>query len=350
MSKFLSEKLKNLALYVPGEQPKNMEYVKLNTNESPFPPSPYAMRLAREAAGDVNLYPDPDCKALVDTAAEIFGVDPENIIFNNSSDETLNFAFFSFCDDKRGAAFPDITYGFYKVFADLYGIDYKEIPLRDDFSINADDYIGLDRTVFIANPNAPTGILLPLSDIERIAAGNPGNVVVIDEAYIDFGGESAIKLTKKYDNLLVIRTFSKSRSLAGGRLGFAIGSKALIGDLNTVKYSTNPYSVNRMTMAAGQGALLDGEYFEDCCKRIIENREYLVKNLKSMGFSMTDSTANFVFAKSDKIPGKELYLTLKEKGILVRHFDKERLKDYVRITIGNIDQINALLKAIGEII
>ena len=350
MSKFLSEKLKDLDPYVPGEQPKNREYVKLNTNESPFPPSPYAMRLAREAAGDVNLYPDPDCRVLVDAAAETFGVSTENVIFNNSSDETLNFAFFCFCDGKRGAAFPDITYGFYKVFAELYGIDYKEIPLKDDFSINVDDYIGLNRTIFIANPNAPTGILLSLADIEKIAAGNPENVVVIDEAYIDFGGESAIELTKKYDNLLVVRTFSKSRSLAGGRLGFAIGSKALISDLNALKYSTNPYSVNRMTMAAGQGALLDREYFDSCCKKIIENREYLVEKLKAMGFSMTDSTANFIFAKSDKIPGKELYLKLKEKGVLVRHFDKERLTDFVRITVGNIDEINALLKAIGEII
>ncbi|MBO4468254.1 MAG: histidinol-phosphate transaminase [Clostridia bacterium] len=350
MSKFLSEKLKDLDPYVPGEQPKNREYVKLNTNESPFPPSPYAMRLAREAAGDVNLYPDPDCRVLVDAEAETFGVSTENVIFNNSSDETLNFAFFCFCDGKRGAAFPDITYGFYKVFAELYGIDYKEIPLKDDFSINVDDYIGLNRTIFIANPNAPTGILLSLADIEKIAAGNPENVVVIDEAYIDFGGESAIELTKKYDNLLVVRTFSKSRSLAGGRLGFAIGSKALISDLNALKYSTNPYSVNRMTMAAGQGALLDREYFDSCCKKIIENREYLVEKLKAMGFSMTDSTANFIFAKSDKIPGKELYLKLKEKGVLVRHFDKERLTDFVRITVGNIDEINALLKAIGEII
>ena len=350
MSRFLSDNLKGMIPYVPGEQPKITEYIKLNTNESPFPPSPYALRLARQAAGDNNLYPDPECKALVNVACERFGVEPENIIFTNSSDETLNFAFYCFCDKNTGAAFPDITYGFYKVFADLYGIDCKQIPLKEDFSIDPDDYIGLGRTVFIANPNAPTGILLSLANIERIVKGNSGNVVVIDEAYIDFGGESAIELTKKYDNLLVVRTFSKSRSLAGGRLGFAIGSKELISDLNTLKYSTNPYSVNRMTMAAGQGALLDEEYFASCTKTIIENRIYTVNRLKEFGFTLTESVANFVFAKSDRIGGKELYTALKEKGILVRHFDTPRLKDYVRITIGSIDQMNALLKAIGEIL
>lgn len=336
--------------YVPGEQPKEREYIKLNTNESPFPPSPYAMRLARQAAGDLALYPDPDCRALTSIAAEKFGVEPENVIFTNSSDETLNFAFFAFCDDKCGAIFPDITYGFYKVFAELYGVPYEEIPLREDFSVNTDDYIRTGKTVFIANPNAPTGINLPLSEIEKIAAGNRDNVVVIDEAYVDFGGDTAIPLVKKYDNLLVVRTFSKSRSLAGGRLGFAIGSKDLINALNTIKYSTNPYSVNRMTMAAGQGALLDDEYFNACIKTVKENRGYLQKELKSLDFSFTDSSANFIFAKSEKIGGKELYLKLKEKGILVRHFDTARLKDYIRITIGSIEEMRALVSALREII
>ena len=350
MSKYLSKSHSELSAYVPGEQPKDRKYIKLNTNESPFPPSPYAMRLARQAAGDLNLYPDPDCTALKDIAAEKFGVEPENIIFTNSSDETLNFAFSAFCDSACGAAFPDITYGFYKVFAELYGVEYTQIPLDSDLKINVSDYIGIGKTVFIANPNAPTGILLSLAEIEQIAAGNKNNVVVIDEAYIDFGGESAIPLISKYDNLLVVRTFSKSRSLAGGRIGFAVGSKELIEDLNTIKYSTNPYCVNRMSMAAGQGALLDEEFFKHCVGTIIENREYTVKQLKSIGFSLTDSAANFVFVKHANISGNDLYRNLKEKGILVRYFDTERLKDYVRITIGSISEMNALIEAIKEIL
>ena len=350
MSKYFCERHKNLVPYVPGEQPKDRKYIKLNTNESPFPPSPYAMRLARQAAGDLNLYPDPDCKALINTAAEKFGVAPENIVFTNSSDETLNFAFSAFCDENCGAAFPDITYGFYKVFAQLYGIPYVTVPLRDDFTVCIEDYEGIGKTVFLANPNAPTGIVLPPTDIERIVVGNPENVVVIDEAYIDFGGDSAIPLTEKYDNLLVIRTFSKSRSLAGGRLGFAVGSKALINDLNTLKYSTNPYCVNRMTMAAGQGALLDDEYFKACIKTIKDNRVYTENELKRLGFILTDSSANFVLAKRENTPGKDLYLKLKEKGILVRHFDTERLTDYVRITIGSIEEMRALIAAIEVII
>lgn len=350
MSKYFCERYKNLVPYVPGEQPKDRKYIKLNTNESPFPPSPYAMRLARQAAGDLNLYSDPDCRTLVDIAADKFGIAPENLIFTNSSDEALNFAFSAFCDEKCGAVFPDITYGFYKVFAELYGIPYVTLPLCDDFSVCVDDYVGIGKTVFLANPNAPTGIVLPVSEIEKIVAGNPKNVVVIDEAYIDFGGKSAIPLVNKYDNLLVVRTFSKSRSLAGGRLGFCIGSKALINDLNTIKYSTNPYCVNRMTMAAGQGALLDEEYFESCINAITDNRDFTKNELNRLGFVLTDSSANFVFAKSAQIPGKTFYTKLKEKGILVRHFDTERLKDYVRITIGSIDEMRALISAIEEIV
>ena len=350
MSKYLSARHKNLTAYVPGEQPRDRRYIKLNTNESPFPPSPYAMRLARQAAGELNLYSDPDCTALLSVAAEKFGVETENVIFTNSSDETLNFAFSAFCDEKCGVAFPDITYGFYKVFAELYNIPYTEIPLCDDFSVNVNDYCGIGKTVFLANPNAPTGIVLPISDVEKIVKNNPDNVVVIDEAYIDFGGTSAISLIKKYNNLLVVRTFSKSRSLAGGRLGFAVGSKELISDLNTIKYSTNPFCVNRMTMAAGQGALLDDEYFNSCIKTIVENRIYTKNELEKLGFELTNSSANFVFAKCDKIGGKDLYAKLKEKGILVRHFDTARLKDYIRITIGNIDEMRSLVEAVKEIL
>ena len=353
MSKFLSEKLSSLTPYTPGEQPRGREYNKLNTNESPFPPSPVAQRMARQAAGDLELYSDPTCKDLISVAAEVFGVNEDEIIFSNGSDEVLNFAFMAFCDKDCPAVFPDITYGFYPVFAALNGVPYSEIPLCEDFTVNVKDYTGTKKTVFLANPNAPTGIALSLAEIEKIVKGNPENVVVIDEAYVDFGAESAVCLTKKYSNLLVVGTFSKSRSLAGGRLGFAIGCKDLIQDLNTIKYSTNPYNVNRMTMAAGIGALIDKDYFKSNCEKIISLREKYSLILKEMGFLLTNSKANFIFAKHPKTGGKELYLFLKENGVLVRHFDKDRIKDYVRITVGNEEQMDDLiekLKSASEVL
>lgn len=350
MSRFLSNKYSSLTPYTPGEQPQERKYLKLNTNESPFPPSPLAQRLARDAAGDCQLYSDPECRALVNTAAESFGVEKENLLFTNGSDEILNFAFMAFCDSEHPAVFPNITYGFYPVFAELNNIPYEEIPLKDDFSIDINDYIGINKTIFIANPNAPTGIALSKADIEKIVASNPDNVVVVDEAYVDFGAESSLSLTKKYDNVLVCQTFSKSRSLAGARLGFGIGSKALINDLNTIKYSTNPYNINRMTMAAGIGALCDEEYFEKNCLKIAENREQTVRELQKLGFWVTDSKANFIFAKSDKIGGKDLYLSLKEKGVLIRHFETPLLKDYNRITVGSKEQMEGFIKTVWEIL
>lgn len=348
MSLFFSSKFSHLVPYTPGEQPKDMKYIKLNTNESPFAPSKTAQRLAAEAALKLQLYSDPECRDLVNKAAEYFCVDTDQIIFTNGSDEVLNFAFMAFCENS--AVFPDITYGFYSVFAELNGVEFKEIPLKSDFSVDINDYIGVNKTVFLANPNAPTGIALSVEDIEKIVKSNPNNVVVIDEAYVDFGAESVIPLIKKYDNLLVTQTFSKSRSLAGGRLGFGIGSKSLIRDLNTIKYSTNPYNVNSMTAAAGVGSLADDEYIKSNCEKIKQNREYLKKQLEKLDFTMTDSCANFIFAKHKSIGGKDIYLKLKEKGVLVRHFDKERLKDYVRITIGSKEQLDVLIDKIKEIL
>lgn len=350
MSRFLSQTLSRLVPYTPGEQPKEKKYNKLNTNESPFPPSPVAVDRAAKAAEDLQLYSDPECSALVSAAAKYFSVEPDEILFTNGSDEILNFAFCAFCDNENGAVFPDVTYGFYRVFADLNGVPYTEIPLKDDFTVDVADYIGVGKTVFLANPNAPTGIALPLSDIERIVASNPDNVVVIDEAYVDFGAQSAVSLIHKYDNLLVTQTFSKSRSLAGGRLGFGVANRALIRDLNTIKYSTNPYNVNRMTMAAGIGAIEDEEYFNANRSAIIENRTRATKELEKLGFTVLDSSANFIFAKHGGIGGKELYLKLKERGILIRHFDTGRLKDYNRITIGSAEQMKALTDTIKEIL
>lgn len=350
MSKFFSDKYKNLIPYVPGEQPKDMKYIKLNTNESPFPPSKKAIKMASEAAENLQLYSDPDSTLLVEKLAQVYKVDKSMVTVNNGSDETLNFAFMAFCDSKTPAVFPNISYGFYPVFAKLNNIPYEEIPLNRDFTINVNDYIAVNKTIFIANPNAPTGIALSLNDIEKIVKSNPNNVVVIDEAYVDFGAESAVKLVDKYDNLLVVQTFSKSRSLAGGRLGFAIANSKIIQDLNTIKYSTNPYNINRMTMYAGVGCLEDEEYTRGNCKKIIENREWTCQELIKLGFSLTDTKANFIWAKSNKLSGKDIYTKLKSKGILVRYFDKELLKDYVRITVGSIDQMNTLINVLKEIL
>ena len=350
MSRFFSEKYSRLTPYTPGEQPKNRRYVKLNTNESPFPPSSLAIRRAAEAATSLQLYPDPECRALTERLAEICGVEPEEVLLSNGSDEILNFAFMAFCDQKHPIAFPDITYGFYPVFAQLNGIPYTEIPLADDFSIRVSDYCGLGQTIVIANPNAPTGLALPPRDIERILQSNPDNVVIVDEAYVDFGGESCIPLIRRYDNLLVIQTFSKSRSLAGGRLGFGVGCRALIQDLNTIKYSTNPYNINSMTMAAGLGALEDEDYTQRNCQIIRENRRYLSEELQKLGFSLTDSQANFVFARHKTADGRELYIQLKERGVLVRHFDIPRIAPYNRITVGTREEIDTLLRALRDIL
>ncbi len=350
MSRFLSERRKNLVPYTPGEQPKDMKYVKLNTNESPFPPSKQAVENAAAVMEKLNLYPDPECKALTEKIAEICGVNTNEVLVTNGSDEILNFAFIAFCDENKTAVFPDITYGFYPVFAEINNVPFEEIPLNSDFTINVEDYCGINKNIFIANPNAPTGIMLSLNDIEKILKTNPDNIVVIDEAYVDFGGVSAIPLIKKYDNLLVTQTFSKSRSMAGARLGFGVANSELIRDLNTVKYSTNPYNINSMTMAAGIGVLEDEEYTKNNCQEIIKNREYTVSELKKSGFDCTDSYANFIFAKHKTANGKEIYLRLKEKGVLIRHFEKTGIKDYNRITVGSREQMEIFIEKLREVL
>ncbi len=351
MSKFFSDRLGGLTPYTPGEQPRNMEtFIKLNTNESPFPPSEKAQAMAAEAAKKLQLYSDPTCKALKEKMAEVLGVAPNEVIAVNGSDEVLNFALMSWCDENTPVAFADITYGFYPVFAALHRIPTHIIPLKEDFSINPADYMGLEKTIVIANPNAPTGKILPLSDVEKIVSSNPDNVVILDEAYIDFGGESAVPLIKKYKNLLVTGTFSKSRSMAGARLGFGVGCAELIADLETIRYSTNPYNVNSMTMAAGIGALSDEDYTRVNCRIIMKNRTYVTERLQAMGFEVIDSAANFVFARHPRMDGEELYLKLKEKKILVRHFTSPRVCQFNRITIGTKEQMDALLSATEDIL
>ena len=350
MSRFFSAKYKALTPYTPGEQPKNKDYIKLNTNESPFPPSPKAQAYAKREVENLELYSDPECLCLVRQAAKSLGIKETEVVFTNGSDDVLNFAFMAFCDADHPAAFPDITYGFYPVFAKLNGVPYTEIPLQADFTIRVEDYIGLNKTIFIANPNAPTGIALTLSDIERIVAGNPDSVVVIDEAYVDFGAESAVSLINQYDNLLVTQTFSKSRSLAGGRLGMGIACESLIRDLNTIRFSTNPYNINRMTMAAGVGALEDEDYFRANVRTIMENRAWTTEALSKLGFTVLPSSTNFVFAKTDRISGGDLYQKLKDRGILVRHFTSPRLKEFNRITIGSMEQMTALVETVTAIL
>lgn len=343
MSRFISKRFDTLNEYVPGEQPTDRKYIKLNTNESPFAPSESVTAAAASAAHDLQLYPDPDCTKLVFALADMLNVSHENITLGNGSDEILNFCFSAYCDNFKGAAFPNYTYGFYSVFSELYNIDYTAIPLKSDFTVNIEDYFNIGKTVFIANPNAPTGIALPLCDIERIVQNNPNDIVVIDEAYVDFGAESAVSLINKYNNLVVVGTFSKSRSLAGARLGFAAACAPLIRDLNKLRYSTNPYNINRVTLECGLAAVKDNGYYMNNCKKIIETRLRTANMLKAMNFTVLQSSANFVFAKyNGKLSGKQIYLRLKDSGVLVRHFDKSGIEDYLRITIGSDSEMDVL--------
>ena len=351
MSRFQSGRLEGLAAYVPGEQPTGMQYIKLNTNESPYPPAPSVIKaLTAESLSKLNLYPEPDGTALKQKIADMYGVLSENVMLANGSDETLAFSFLAFCDARRGVAFPDITYGFYPVYVKLFGVDALEIPVRDDFSIDAADYFNLNRNIIIANPNAPTGLTLSLNEIRSIAEHNRDYIVLIDEAYVDFGGESATSLTKEYDNLLVVHTYSKSRSMAGARLSYAIGPEALIADLVKVKYSFHPYNVNRMTQVIGLASLEAQQYYDENCREIAKTRAYTADALKKLGFLMTDSRANFLFARHPEIHGTEFYRLLKNRGILVRNFDKRRTSDYLRITIGTKEQMDALLRETAAIL
>ncbi len=348
MSRFFDPRYSGLAPYVPGEQPRDMVYIKLNTNESPFPPSPRAVAAAAEAAGRLQLYSDPEALALRREFARIFGLEADRVVFSNGSDEILYWIFLAFCAD--GAAFPALSYGFYPVYGEFTGTPCTQIPLREDYSVAPEDYYHLGKTVILANPNAPTGLALSAAQIEEILRTNPDNVVAVDEAYVDFGAESCLPLIDRYDNLLVVQTFSKSRSMAGARLGFAAGSRELIEDLNRVKYSTNPYNVNSMTMAAGIAALADEEYTRKNCRIIAENRDYTIAQLRAMGFFATDSLANFVFARHPAVSGRTLYEKLRERGVLVRHFSREDIGDFNRITVGTREQMDILLEKTREIL
>ena len=351
MSRFLSKEAMVLAPYTPGEQPTDAQYVKLNTNESPFPPSPKLMKaMSRAEVLKLNLYSDPTCAHLNEAIARRYELQPENVISGNGSDEILAFAFRAFCGEGKGVAYADITYGFYKAQVALFGLDATIIPLREDFTLHVDDYMDFPGTIVIANPNAPTGMVVSRMDIQRLLEANRDRVVIVDEAYVDFGAESCVPMIYRYDNLLVVQTMSKSRQLAGGRVGYALGSPELIAALNRVKYSFNPYNVNRLSIIAGAAAVEDEAYFRQCCGAIQGNREWLVGELENLGFTVLPSQANFVFAKSDKIGGGELYRLLKENGILVRWFDADRIRDYVRITVGSMEQLVTLVDEVARLL
>ncbi|MCR4620541.1 MAG: aminotransferase class I/II-fold pyridoxal phosphate-dependent enzyme [Clostridiales bacterium] len=350
MSRFMSSRFKTLEPYVPGEQPSGQTYIKLNTNESPFSMTGDVIEKAVRLARPYRLYSDTQCTELRSALSRVYCVPPGRIMVTGGSDEALDLAFMAFCSDDVPALFPDITYGFYKVYACVNRLPFEEIPLRDDFSLALSDYAGKRGTVFLANPNAPTGIALSLDKIEEFLFSRPDDVLVVDEAYVDFGAESSVPLVAKYPNLAVIQTFSKSRSLAGARLGFVIANEELIQDLNTLRFSTNPYDVNSFTQALGAAVLEKEEATRKNCLTIQQNRAWTVEMLSRLGFKVLPSLSNFVFARSDRIDGEALYLALKEHGILVRHFNHPRIRDYNRITIGTMNDMKSLENALKTIL
>lgn len=329
--------------YVPGEQPKVDNVIKLNTNENPYPPAPKAYEAAKAFDMDkLRLYPDPECSALVHSIAQYYGMDDNEVFTGVGSDDVLAMIFMTFFNSKKPILFPDITYSFYDVWANMLRIPYETKALDDDFQIRKEDYYGENGGVVFPNPNAPTGILMPLSEIEDIIAHNRNVIVVVDEAYIDFGGESALPLIKKYDNLLVVQTFSKSRSLAGMRLGFAMGNEKLIRYINDVKYSFNSYTLNQTALSLGVQAIKDREYFEETCAKVIATREWTKCELKKLGFSFGDSMSNFIFATHERVPAKEIFEALREHNIFVRYFSKPRISNYLRISIGTQQEMERL--------
>jgi histidinol-phosphate aminotransferase len=351
LSKYWSKVVGRLQPYVPGEQPRDRKYIKLNTNENPYGPSPRVLEAIKAEAGDsLKLYPDPSCDALLEAAAEYYGVSKGQIFAGNGSDEVLAFSFMAFFDPGRTVLFPDITYTFYPVYTSLFGLDYRTIPVNGDFSLPVEEFYGSPGGVIIANPNAPTGRFMPSESVARILENNREVVVIVDEAYINFGGESAVGLIKDYPNLLVIHTFSKYRSLAGMRLGFAIGHHDLITGLNMVKNSFNSYTLDRLAIIAGTEAFRDNAYYDKINGKVVSTRKRFSAELKRLGFDVPESVANFVFAAHAKVPAAEIFAGLKARGILVRYFDKPRISNRLRISIGTESEMDCVLRALREIL
>ncbi len=338
------DKVRRVAPYVPGEQPNKKHMIKLNTNENPYPPAPGVTEALRAFDSDrLRLYPDPSAKSLVDALAARYQVDADQVFVGVGSDDVLALAFLAFFNSDKPILFPDITYSFYDVWAEEFRIPYETVPLDGDFQIRKEGYEKENGGIVFPNPNAPTGEVVGLSDIEQILKHNQDVVVIVDEAYIDFGGESALPLVETYDNLLVVQTFSKSRSMAGARIGYAFGSKALIRYLNDVKYSFNSYSMNQLSIALGTAALKDEAYFKDTVNKIVKTRERVKKELREMGFVCGDSQSNFLFVAHPKLSAQKLFEALKEKNIYVRYFQKPRIDCYLRITVGKDDEMDVLL-------
>jgi len=351
MSKFWSPIVATLKPYVAGEQPRIQNLTKLNTNENPYGPSPKAIAAMQAAVTDsLKLYPDPGALALRQSIARFYGVEADEVFVGNGSDEVLAHAFVALLKHERPLLYPDITYSFYPTYCRLFGIESVEIALKDDFTIDLADYERPAGAIILPNPNAPTGIGLPLAAIEKLVAEHPDQPVVIDEAYIDFGGESAIPLTKKYDNLLVIHTLSKSRSLAGLRVGYAIGQRPLIDALERVKDSFNSYPLDRVAQAGATAAIDDREWFDATRGKVIESRERVTGALRQRGFEVLPSQANFVFARHPAHSGEALAKSLRERAVLVRHFAKPRISDFLRITIGTPEECDRLIAALEDIL
>lgn len=347
------ENIRKVEPYVPGEQPKGSDIVKLNTNENPYPPAPAVRRVISELADDyavMNKYPDPKCEILINALAQDKGLKPEQVFVGVGSDDVIAMSFMTFFNSDKPVLFPDISYSFYDVWAEEFRIPYETKALKDDFTIDPEDYKAPNGGIIFPNPNAPTGLLMPLDQVEKIIAANPESVVIVDEAYIDFGGVSALPLIEKYENLLVVQTFSKSRSLAGARIGAAYGSPELIGYLNDVKFSFNSYTMNQAVLRIGAAALSDRPYFEQCCAKIIETRTESSRRLAELGFDGPESSSNFVFVKHATVPAETIFNELKKKNIYVRYFKKPRIDNYLRITIGTPEQMQRLFDALEEIL
>lgn len=350
MSRFWSDIVRGLTPYVPGEQPKLANLVKLNTNENPYGPSPRVLQAIHEAVNDtLRLYPDPNADALKATIARYHGVNPDNVFVGNGSDEILAHVFLGLLKHARPVLFPDITYSFYPVYCRLYRVASEIVPLANDFSIRVADYAHPNGGIVFPNPNAPTGVALPLAGIEQLLAANPDSVVVIDEAYIDFGGESAIPLIRRYPNLLVVQTLSKSRSLAGLRVGFAIGDAMLVEALERVKNSFNSYPLDRLAIAGAIATFEDRDYFEQTRKAVIDSRQRLVSELAALGFEVLPSAANFIFVRHPQHDAEKSALALRQRGIVVRHFRLPRIEQFLRITVGTDEQCATLVRALREI-
>lgn len=349
MSRSWEANVRKVVPYVPGEQPKLPNLVKLNTNENPYPPSPAVRKVLEEMnTDDLRLYPDPAADALVDAFAEVYGLEKDQVFTGVGSDDVLAMSFLTFFNSDQPILFPDITYSFYDVWADLFRIPYKQIPLDENFVIRPEDYTIRNGGVIFPNPNAPTGVLLGREQVRSIIKANPDVVVIVDEAYIDFGGESVIDMIGTYDNLLVVQTLSKSRSLAGMRIGAAFGNAKLIAYLNDVKYSFNSYTMNRTAIAAGRAAVLDTDYFRETVEKVINTREWTKERLRELGFEFGDSMANFIFARHKSVPAEELFAELRKAGIIVRYFKKPRIDQYLRISIGTDEQMQRLIGFLKE--